>query len=52
MKKKIWLACCLLGLISLASVTVAFAEPIPNIDIQIGNGTEAHQVRVHCPLFC
>lgn len=38
MKKKIWLACCLLGLISLASVTVAFAEPIPNIDIQIGNG--------------
>lgn len=38
MKKKIWLACCLLGLISLASVTVVFAEPIPNIDIQIGNG--------------
>ncbi|WP_340401507.1 flagellar type III secretion system pore protein FliP [Paenibacillus sp. FSL H8-0079] len=38
MKKKIWLACCLMGLISLASVTVAFAEPIPNIDIQIGNG--------------
>ncbi|MCM3205100.1 flagellar type III secretion system pore protein FliP [Paenibacillus illinoisensis] len=38
MKKKIWLACCLLGLISLASVTVAFAEPIPNIDIQIGSG--------------
>lgn len=38
MKKKIWLACCLIGLISLASVTVAFAEPIPNIDIQIGNG--------------
>ncbi|WP_413409627.1 flagellar type III secretion system pore protein FliP [Paenibacillus amylolyticus] len=38
MKKKIWLACCLLGLISLASVTVAFSEPIPNIDIQIGNG--------------
>ncbi|MBP2244730.1 flagellar biosynthetic protein FliP [Paenibacillus xylanexedens] len=28
----------MLGLISLASVTVAFAEPIPNIDIQIGNG--------------
>ncbi|GAS81033.1 flagellar biosynthesis protein, FliP [Paenibacillus amylolyticus] len=27
-----------MGLISLASVTVAFAEPIPNIDIQIGNG--------------
>ncbi|WJH30035.1 MULTISPECIES: flagellar type III secretion system pore protein FliP [Paenibacillus] len=38
MKKKIWLACCLMGLISLASVTVAFAEPIPNIDIQIGSG--------------
>ncbi|WP_433752772.1 flagellar type III secretion system pore protein FliP [Paenibacillus amylolyticus] len=38
MKKKIWLACFLMGLISLASVTVAFAEPIPNIDIQIGNG--------------
>lgn len=38
MKKKIWLACCFVGLISLASVTVAFAEPIPNIDIQIGNG--------------
>ncbi|WP_145046314.1 flagellar type III secretion system pore protein FliP [Paenibacillus xylanexedens] len=38
MNKKIWLACCLMGLISLASVTVAFAEPIPNIDIQIGNG--------------
>lgn len=38
MKKKIWLACFFIGLISLASVTVAFAEPIPNIDIQIGNG--------------
>ncbi|PAF32262.1 flagellar type III secretion system pore protein FliP [Paenibacillus sp. 7516] len=38
MKKKIWLACCLMGLLSLASVTVAFAEPIPNIDIQIGSG--------------
>ncbi|HBU84995.1 flagellar type III secretion system pore protein FliP [Paenibacillus sp. UMB7766-LJ446] len=38
MKKKIWLACLFIGLFSLASVTAAFAEPIPNIDIQIGNG--------------
>ncbi|CAH1211136.1 MULTISPECIES: flagellar type III secretion system pore protein FliP [Paenibacillus] len=38
MKKKIWIACSLMALISLASVTIAFAEPIPNIDIQIGGG--------------
>lgn len=38
MKKKIWIACSLMALISLASVTIAFAEPIPDIDIQIGGG--------------
>lgn len=39
MKKKVALIYLLLGLISLLSVTSAFAEPIPNIDIQIGDSS-------------
>ncbi|MEC0183378.1 flagellar type III secretion system pore protein FliP [Paenibacillus peoriae] len=37
MRKKIILACLLLVLFSFISVTAASAEPIPNIDIQVGN---------------
>ncbi|MEC0091394.1 flagellar type III secretion system pore protein FliP [Paenibacillus macquariensis] len=37
MKKKLILVCLLLGIVSLFSITAAFADPIPNIDIQIGD---------------
>lgn len=40
MKKKLVLICLLLGIISMFSVTAAFADPIPNIDIQIGNSAD------------
>ncbi|AJS59157.1 flagellar type III secretion system pore protein FliP [Paenibacillus sp. IHBB 10380] len=41
MKKKVALIYLLLGLISLLSATSAFAEPIPNIDISIGDSSGA-----------
>ncbi|MDO7905820.1 flagellar type III secretion system pore protein FliP [Paenibacillus sp. JX-17] len=37
MKKKIITACLLLALLSMLSMTAAFADPIPNIDINVGN---------------
>lgn len=37
MKKKVLFVCIIVTLISLLSVTAAFADPIPNIDIQVGD---------------
>ncbi|AOZ94233.1 flagellar type III secretion system pore protein FliP [Paenibacillus crassostreae] len=37
MKKKVIFLCLLLGIVSMLSVSAAFADPIPNIDIQIRN---------------
>ncbi|GAB6988926.1 flagellar type III secretion system pore protein FliP [Paenibacillus pini] len=37
MKKKILLTCILLAVVSLLSMTAAFADPIPNIDIKVGD---------------
>jgi flagellar biosynthetic protein FliP len=37
MKKKVILLCLLFGIVSMISITAAFADPIPNFDIQIGN---------------
>lgn len=39
MKKKLILVCLLFGIVSFLSVTSAFADPIPNIDIKIGDST-------------
>ncbi|MCJ8010615.1 flagellar type III secretion system pore protein FliP [Paenibacillus sp. KQZ6P-2] len=37
MKKKVLLACIVLSVISLLAMTAAFADPIPNIDIKVGD---------------
>ncbi|MDR9854553.1 flagellar type III secretion system pore protein FliP [Paenibacillus sp. VCA1] len=37
MKKKVFLAFIVLSVISLLALTAAFADPIPNIDIQVGD---------------
>ncbi|MHA0855977.1 flagellar type III secretion system pore protein FliP [Paenibacillus sp. CMAA1364] len=41
MRQKVMLLCLLIGMVSIISVSTAFADPIPNLDIQIGNADGA-----------